>query len=382
MEVSPKTLAHYAQSLGLVSPGDALLGLARAVVCNPGWEKLRGGVLVAKPWPRPMLGFVGRLDESRRAWLEAHARELAWSCALLRYVNYAQAEADCERLAGQLVHRFGRKELARFQFTAIPRGGIIVLGMLAYVLGLEARQLVSPAPPDVPLVVTDDCALTGARLGQFLKQCNERRRIIFAHLYSHPQLRRAIAARERKVLACISARDLKDHGTKFLGRGYPAARRRWLARLKGPRYWVGMTDHICFAWGEPDRSFWNPATRRMEDCWRIVPPALCLKNRSGGGLKPIPVQVQPEGNGAIRPPGRAFFAVLRDGIVIGDLVSGEVFRLSGVAADLWRGIVKYGGEPEVSAALVRKYDVAKTALQEDVHSFVRDLLRRGLLEEN
>ena len=254
-----------------------------------------GTFLVARPAPQPVLAVMGRLDEARLAWLRAQAAELGRSCALLRYVGYPQAETDCKRLADLLVKRFGRKELARFHFAGIPRGGLVVLGMLACALGLEARQLSPPSAFSAPVVVVDDCALTGARFGRFLEKCRKGRRVIFAHLYSHPQLRRAIEAREQGVLACLSAHDLKDHGARTLGRKqYLAARRRLVARIGGPRYWVGMPDHICFPWGEPDRSFWNPVTRRMEDCWRIVPPERCLKNRLCSG-RPIPLHVLQQG---------------------------------------------------------------------------------------
>ena len=291
LKISRSALVHYARTLCLANPNEALHALARAIACSPGWDKIPGTVLVVRPFPQPVLAIMGRLDEARRAWLAAQAAELGRSCALLRYVGYPQAETDCRRLADLLVRRFGRKELARFHFTGIPRGGLVILGVLACALGLEARQLSPPSANGAPVVVVDDCALTGARFGGFLEKCRKDRQVIFAHLYSHPQLRRAIETRERRVLACISAHDLRDHGARMLGRRpYLAARRRLLARIVGPRYWVGMPDHICFPWGEPDRSFWNPVTRRMEDCWRIVPPELCLKNRLRRG-RPIPLHV-------------------------------------------------------------------------------------------
>ena len=110
-------------------------------------------------------------------------------------VSYHQAEAGAKSLAAELSAAFSRSELARFGYVAIPRSGHFVLGMLAYVLDLGPRQLLRQ-PADAPVVLVDDCALTGLRFQQML-QSLPHERVIFAHLYSHPALRQAIASRSR-----------------------------------------------------------------------------------------------------------------------------------------------------------------------------------------
>ncbi|MGB9880883.1 MAG: hypothetical protein ACPLRM_08985, partial [Anaerolineae bacterium] len=85
----------------------------------------------------------------------------------IRRITYRQAEAATKQLAAQLVGAFGAAELSRFAYAAIPRGGLIVLGMLSYVLDLKPDALMSLAT-DVPLVVVDDAAYSGARFAQFL----------------------------------------------------------------------------------------------------------------------------------------------------------------------------------------------------------------------
>ena len=116
----------------------------------------------------------------------------------IRQVSYQQAEASSKSLAAQLSAAFGRGELTRFGYMAIPRGGHFVLAMLAYVLDIGSRQLLQP-PSDAPIVVVDDCALTGSRFRQVL-QLLPHERVIFAHLYSHPTLRQAITSQEPRVL--------------------------------------------------------------------------------------------------------------------------------------------------------------------------------------
>ena len=294
------------------------------------------------------------------------------------YVTYRRAEQDSEQLAIQLHEWFGRRELASFHFAAIPRGGLIVLGMLAYVLGLEQAQLEAPHPPEALLVVVDDCALTGFRFGQFLGRCASVQ-VIFAPLYAHPDLRAAIVAQEPRVLACLSAHDLHDYGQTRWGEEYPAWRERQLALLGQGRYWVGQTEHLCFPWNEPDRQVFNPATGKLEPGWRIVPPELCLKNRLPPGVEPIPVQVQPEGKGPLKPSERVVFGDLGDEIVVGDLESRKTFGLRDSAAEMWRAIVEYGNLEDAAGALTELYAVGEAILRADLRAFADDLLARGLL---
>jgi hypothetical protein len=179
----------------------------------------------------------------------------------------------------------------------MPRGGFIVLGMLAYVLDLRPAQLAPSPPSDVPLVVTDDCAISGVRFSDMLDRC-ENRQVIFSHLYSHPDLRIAIERREPRVLACVSAQDLTDYAPAYYGDQYEAWRERWRQR-PNPGYWVGQPDHVCFAWNEPDTVFWNPVAQQAESAWRLLPPELCLKNRRKFAPEDARVQLQPEGKGPL-----------------------------------------------------------------------------------
>ncbi len=351
--------------------------LAVALSCSSQWMEMPRATLVVRGSPEPLLGVIGHFDKAGRARLEGLRWQLDNVLPRLRYVRYEEAERDCERLAKRLVEMFGREELEGFRFTAMPRGGFIVLGMLAYALGLRRAQL-EPGPPEEPVVVVDDCAISGVRFGETLEKL-ESRKVVFAPLYSVPELRGAIE--EKEGVVCVSARDLKDHAPENHGEEYPAWQERWMARMDYGGYWAGQPDHVCFAWNEPDTSIWNPVTGREEAGWRLVSPELCLKNRTASGEGHIPVQMQPEGKGPIRPSSRVFFGELEGEVVIGDLESGESFVLDGAGADMWRYIVEFGDRERAGERLLEDYDVDEATLRQDLGGFVEDLLRRGVLEE-
>lgn len=358
---------------------ESALSLAHALAASPPWKAMRDAVMVVRPEPRPLLGILGTFDEETASRIEALRWQLSFALQRLRYVSYAQAEADCERLAEQLLARMGRDALRRFRFAAIPRGGHLVLGMLAYALDLARDQLEVPLPPDAPLVVVDDCALTGVRFGQFIERVPNRP-IVFAPLYSHPDLRTALEASEPRVTACLSARDLHDHAPAQLGDGYPAWRQRWLARSDACCRWVGLPDHVCFPWNEPDISIWNPITEREEQGWRVVPPAYCLKNRPPPGAAPARVQVQSEGKGILRPSAAVLFAALGDDVIVASTETSKAFRLNGVAAAIWRAIILHDDLKEALTTLRREYNVEEATLKNDLNAFAGELLKKGLLE--
>ncbi len=378
--IQEPALAAYAHALSLPGPEAALAELARAIASTPTWRAMPPAVLVARPGPPPGLAVFGRFEDAEMVSIRAQARAVNAPLRRVRYVPYRRAEEDCRALAEQIAARYSREAIRRFGFTAIPRGGQIVLGMLAYALGLERDQLLPPYPPDAPLVVVDDCAVSAARFLDYLPSWGDRQ-ILFVTLYSPPALREAIVRRHPCVAACLSAHDLHDHAPALLGDAHPG----WLERSKegstGPRYWVGIPDHLAFPWGEYNRVIRNPATGHSERGWRLVPPALCLKNRPAPGEEPVPVQVQPVGRGPLQPAGSVLFAETAGQVVVGSLAGVETIALAGVAADMWRAVLAHGSREGVIAALLGEYDVQESELRRDVDAFVRGLLERGLLEE-
>ncbi len=375
LAVGGETLDPYRRSLGL-APGRALEALVRTVAASPAWSALPGAsALVCRPSPRPRLAVVGRFDAAAAASLEAQARGLRFACRHLRYADYPQVAADCQRLASRLIDRFGREELARRHFTAIPRGGLVVLGLLASLLGLDRQQLAFRPPTSRrPLVAVDDCALSGARSAEFLAEHGSRD-VVFAHLYSHPRLRAAVEDEESRVTACVGARDLEECAPP------PSeGRRRQAASHDRKTYWLGCPEALCLPWNEPDRWVWNPVTGRTEKAWAVVPAELCTKNRPAKELPALPVQVMPEAPGPLVPGEEVLSCDLGGRTLLGNLASGEVVALEGVARRIWRSLLRGGDRERVAGDLAREYEAPMATLRRDVSALVDDLAARGFLD--
>jgi hypothetical protein len=99
-------------------------------------------------------------------------------------------------------------------------------------------------------------------------------------------------------------------------------------------------------------------------------------------MEPIPVQVQPEGPGPLRPSTHVLFGEYRGNIVVGNLETKASFSLTGVAADMWRAVVEHGNFEAAVVALSREYEVDEGTLRADLRDFVEDLLARDLLDQS
>ena len=371
LEIGRRILADFGRKLGLSEPADALHALGRAIASGPAWDSAPDAVVMVRLGSAPCLAVMGRFDDTWQSWLRAQAVALARDCARLRLVDYRQVERDCERLASMLVDRLGRGAIRRARFVAIPRGGFIVLGLLATALGLDRAQLESRRQPGSPLIVVDDCALSGTRFAGFLRQHERDAEIVFAHLYSHPRLRAAVESCEPRVVACLSARDLGSD--ESLDRD--SSTDRFLAQMPGA-YWIGHTEILGFPWGEVDHLIWHSGEGRPVPAWRLVPPELCLKNRA---YPPIPVQVQPEAVGPLRPAHDVIFGELEGRIVLHHLNRGKSAALDSVGSDIWRAVVKLGDPSKVTVELAREYAVPEAQLKRDAEGFIRKLIDRAYL---
>jgi hypothetical protein len=342
-------------------------------------------VLVVRTEEPQRLALLGRFSSAEMIRAEALPSILDRGLRRMRYVSYGDAEAAARSLAGQLVDGLGAETLARCSFVGLPRGGLIVMGMLAYLLDLRAEQISASdrsiggmSDQTAPLVVVDDCALSGFRFAETLEQ-TAAPSVVFAHLFSHPDLRKSIQEREQRVSGCYAGEDLLDLADEILDEDRMAWEERWHRRSDGRAYWFGLPEHVCFPWNEPDITIWNAETEREEAPWRMVPPEFCLKNRpvSSHGLR---LQEQTVCKGPIRPTAGTLFARLDDGIVAADVESGQAFSFPGIAGKIWMALVA-GADPEsVVDQLVTVYDVQHTRLRSDVDSLVRRAVDLGLLE--
>ena len=167
---------HVLEVLRSVSHDAPLAVLARTVATTGSWRAEQPLALVVRTKPDPLLAAIGRIGPRQERMLAALCWKLDTVLPHLRYVDHGAVTDACVRLADQLVEHLGTETLERAVFTAIPRGGLIVLGQLAYVLGLRHDQLAVDADDaddrasdsTRPLLVVDDCLLSGVRSTRFL----------------------------------------------------------------------------------------------------------------------------------------------------------------------------------------------------------------------
>lgn len=382
----PLPIRHAAQAgqvqadAGRAAPADldAIEALARAVASSPVLRRWERTVLVLRRGPQPALGLLGYLSPSEVRLASALGEHLSGTVRRYRPVTYDEVEAACHVLAERLRRRLG-PDLEEAGFVAIPRGGLVVLGLLSYALRLRQRQLERPERANGPLIVVDDCALSGARFRAFGRRFEERT-LVFAPLYSHPTLRRTIARDERNVQLCVSGADLRDYAPELLGDEYPAWCERWRAR-GGDGYWAGILDHLAFPWGEPDVSIWSPTGEGEVSGFRVAPPEACMKNRYSDPESEGRLQIQVEGAGPLRPAPSVLHARVGTETLVANLEDGSCFSLADTAADLWRAVVELGDPGHVERALAQRYSGRDGQVRKDAREFIERLLRLGVLVE-
>ncbi len=370
----------------------ALHELGTSITQNPLWSSLGRAVLVARSGSSPLLGAFGTFSASDRRRFAELAYQLEHALATCRYIDYAAAEDAVELLASKLVDRFPRSEIERFRFTAIPRGGLIVLAMLAYALRLSPDQIVGPGGADKngTLVVVDDCALSGLRFRRFLRseRCS---RVVFCPLFANADLCRAVEQREARVVDCITAEELPDRAPQIHGADYPAWHRHWTDAMQSDGYWVGQPDYLAFAWGEPQAKSWNPDREEVEAGWCLLPAGLALKRRWGCRTGAVGDEhavrgfhLQPDSPGPFRAAPRVLWVELDSAIAVARMPddtadAAPCLRLDGSAAEMWRTLLRSANITEAGRALVRQYDLEPRRLRRDLDSFVAELQGAGVL---
>ena len=376
LEALSSDLSSLLARMGEAQPLD-IKSLADALARQGAPPGTQSATIVARGEPHAALGVLAEFDASAAPWLDAMRRFLAMLPTRLRRLSYVDVERLVERLATRLRESVGSDRLARARFVGIPRGGVIVLGMLAYALRLESPQLRSSQDTSRPLVVVDDCAYSGAGLHEYLagETADE---VIFAPLLAPAPLLERVGQTETRVSTCVSAAELADH-TPANGAG-EAWRSNWTERLERPRYWVGVTEYVCFPWGEPDWSYWDEHAQQVQDGWSVMPPELCLEHRWSSDRARLPVQVQEPGRGPLQAGTHVIYGGHDDTVALVDTVTGRHFGLRGVGAAAWRAVLEQGDVDPAARSLATVYEADPTTVREDLAEFVEELLGVGLLQ--
>lgn len=379
----PNQVAHL---LAPLSDDDPLLVVARTIATTGTWHPERPPSLVVRTGPKPLLVAVGRIAPRDEALLAALRWQLTTVLPRLRYLDHAAVTDACLRLADQLVDHLG-PDLDRATFAAIPRGGLIVLGQLAYALGLRHDQLAlgahdSASDTSRPLVVVDDCLLSGVRSQRFLDSVRAPR-VVLAALASHPDLRRALMEQRSDVEQVLSPVDLCDHAPALYGDDYGPWRERWRQRSSPEAAWIGQPDHVCFPWHEPDVGVWDPDAGDVVRGWGMLPGALCLAQRRRAAEHAIPWRVEAlsEGHATRRLPASVVHTTVDGTVIVGDVDRDVSVALEGAAATMWQALMAHEGEQRVLADLVETFDADPDTLLDDLRAFEAKLVAHGLLCE-
>lgn len=294
------------------------------------------------------------------------------------WLGWPEVEGLASRLAERLRSDL-EADVRSSVFVAIPRGGLFVLGMLSYLLDLKPSQLAtSTTDLPGPVVVVDDCAISGARLAATLDRLGRRGvgdRVVVGHLLSHPALRGAVEAGEPPVSRCLAADDLVEW------RGASAAERaalaeRWRRRLPGRRYWLGPVEPVAFPWSAPDSIWWNERERIVEEGWHRISPWRALRFRAELRL-PAPPGGDSERGPLDLAPG-TLWKLDGDRLLIVS-PEGRLWGFTGVGLDLWRGLLAFGDEELTVRYLSSLYEAGAERLARDVRELVDTVADRGLL---
>lgn len=374
--------------------GEWPLAVAHAIASSPAWHEHGPATIVVGAGDEPRFGIAGRFDAGARRALDGLDWQLRHALPVLTYLDYAKVERTVERLATSLVERLGVNAMRAARFVAVPRGGHVVLGLLAYALGIGQEQLARSAHANDLVIVVDDVAISGSRFRRCVDALPSDGRVAFAPLVSHPSLRAAVED-DPRVLACVSGHDLHDFAPEREGAGYAAWVERWRARDAAAGYWAGQTDHVCFPWNEPDITHWNDVTNREERGWRLVPPDLCMKHRqpadaagpAGHGASPpdpprspvVRVHVHEQGPGPLHPANDVLAAPFEETYLLASPRWSACLALEGVGATMWRALVRHGRIDLASADVASSTGADEAVVRADLDALVGALKERGAL---
>lgn len=295
-----------------------------------------------------------KLEKIELFALSVHAGELRKH---LRFVDYQQAEQAAIQLAQTFKSLFSTDELAEFRYLPIPRGGFVVMGMLAYALNLKPEQLLThPTQTDKTVVIVDDCALSGLRFHGFLEKTTAPH-IIFAHLFSAEALRQSILEQENRVTHCIAAHDLAE---RLLS---PSTQ----MPLGSQHYWQGSTEMVAFAWSEPTLLTTQLTTNQIAENWHLISPQACLNNRMTLGIS---------GNSAntstIRVPESLLYRWQAEVLLLANSTSGEFYKLENLPAAMWRALTVFGHLDPALNWLQTNFSVSRESLELFLETAVSD----------
>ena len=352
--------------------------VCRAILASPAWFSIGSPIWVrSASSSKDAILVFGDLDDASVARLRHVERWIHQARQRCKWYSYPDTVRLTEKLAVELKECLG-SDISKVDWLAIPRGGLIVLGLLSYALGLRQERLENSLDEERPLVIIDDCALTGNRFSRFTEKV-ERKEVLFANLCSPLEVREAIVSTEPAVSHCLAADTLHNMAPTLQGKGYDGWEERVRAYLDTKRYWIGQSEIPIFPWSEPDHNFWNPITKTVESGWQVAPPELTLKSKHRESQSPKVFDI-PDQKGVFLLGDAVLYYPKDSTVYIFDCETKAQYKLEKVGALLWIAFLKYKTMEDVVALVQSAYSVSPGKAKKDADRFAGQLLQKGLLQ--
>jgi hypothetical protein len=249
---------------------------------------------------------------------------------------------------------------------------------LSYLVPFEKRQLEGPHDPGAPVLLIDDIALSGVRTGAALRSTDSRR-VTIATLCAPAPLMAEVRRREPRVADFVAAVELADRTSERVDIDMETYRHRWGG---DDVYWVGATDHVVFAWAEPESEASNPVGGAPSPGWKLAPPSMCLGNaaRDDGDAPPVLWDRNRADLGRLAP-GWVVATEHDTTFVADDARPGPTIRLDDVSHDMFWAVVETPDRDSALTRLSSRYEVDAETLAADLDTFVGELAAEGVLRE-
>ncbi len=307
--------------------------------------------------------------------VELLRRQIVSSLDHTRLVAFDDAVGLAARLAARL--RSDVDDIAAHTVAPIARGGLIVAGMLGYLVPLEKRRF-TDSDPEAPVLIVDDIALSGLRVGAAIRAAGDRP-ITIATLCAPAPLIEAVRSAEPGVVDFVTAIELPDRTHDLVDIDPDAYRERWGG---AGVYWVGRTDHVVFGWSEPESEATNPVTGEPSLGWKLAPPSMCLATAHRSDTDG-PLILWDEATRVSPPVAPGWVVAVADDTtyVARDAEAGSTITLAGAAHEMFWAVVEESDQRAVLGRLASCFDVDEGTLATDLEEFVGELVAEGVIEE-
>ena len=368
-KLTRQALTSYSQSFNL-NQAHSLNELIVAIAKNEFWHIDEQSFIVCRACTDGAYIAVCTTESSQDHLSEINSQlqSLDTSLQQIQYLDSTQCLDLTKSLAKIIKQTVPENILKNSQVVAIPRGGLFIQAMLSYFLPLEHHQL-QYTENDVdtsPLIIVDDCAISGLRLAQQLKKFPNRE-IYFFTIASPRELRDSVNSKESRILDFKSVLDVKSYSTLDLNHASQC-------------YWRGQCDTIIFPWSETQRSYRFNGQLSNVPLWKVAPNKLCLSAREKKQrIRTTEIKENP--SSVMSTPDDVLYHTDQGLTRILNVSTMKHYSLDSIGSTIWQSLLKNADLDNVLAELSSIYGVSKTKLNSDVQLLTQKLFNDGLINE-